>query len=311
MSVRGISLVVALLLATSACADLRSAPARAGVRPAASLTLPRLVIGPGFSGTLTAALPGALPGAAGSGEQELAEPERRRLDRSLRRYLADRPGRAAVAVLDRTSGTRYAFGDRHAFMLASVAKVDILLALLLRAHHGLSDHQRRLAVRMIRYSDNDCAHVLYEQVGGAEGLTRVLRRLGIQQTLPQASWGTSLSRPSDQVKVLDRLTGPDGPITAAERRFALGLMASVTPEQAWGVSAAAPRGRVALKNGWLPASAHGGLWTVNSLGRLRTKGRELLMAVLSERSPTMESGVETVETLARLTARALTATAPL
>ncbi|MGN9787292.1 serine hydrolase [Nonomuraea sp. ZG12] len=234
--------------------------------------------------------------------------ERRRLDRALEGYLATRPGRVAVAVYDRTTGTGYAFGDeRKPFMLASVAKVDILLALLLRTQQEgrrLDRYERTLAARMMRYSDNDCAHELYLTVGGRRGLTELLRRLGVRHTWPRPGlyWGATRSRPSDQVMVLERLTARDGPVSAANRRYALGLMTTVAPSQAWGVGAAGER--VAVKNGWLPAEEHDGLWTVNSVGRLTADGHELLMAVLSERSPTMSTGVATVEGVARLAVQA-------
>ncbi|MER6950029.1 serine hydrolase [Nonomuraea sp. NPDC000554] len=234
----------------------------------------------------------------------------RRLDRSLTRYLHRRPGRAAVAVLDRTTSTGYAYRERVPFLLASVAKVDILLALLLRAqreHRRLSDDERKLAARMIRFSDNDCAHELYLAIGGRAGLARELHRLGVRDTVPGPGlyWGATRSKPSDQVKVLDRLTAATGPVNAANRRYAVRLMSSVTRRQAWGVSAAADGGW-ALKNGWLPARVHGGLWTVNSVGLLVADGHELLVAVLSERSPTRKAGIATVERVARLTVRAIT-----
>ncbi|MEV4113005.1 serine hydrolase [Nonomuraea sp. NPDC049695] len=239
-------------------------------------------------------------------ESVLPVAARRALDQSLDRYLRDRPGRAALAVYDRTTGTRYAFRERTPFMLASVMKVDILLAFLLTKRGELSDYERDLASRMIRDSDNDCAGELYMTIGGREGFARVLRRLGVEHTEPGPSlyWGTTLSRPSDQVKVLEHLTDPEGPLPATDRRYALKLMSSVQPSQAWGVSAAG--GEVALKNGWLPADAHDGLWTINSVGRLDVRGHELLIAVLSERSPTMETGIATVERLARLAVDALT-----
>ncbi|TMR22822.1 hypothetical protein ETD86_10390 [Nonomuraea turkmeniaca] len=244
-------------------------------------------------------------------ESALPSEERRALDRALERYLADRPGRASVAVYDRTTGVRYAFRERTPYMLASVAKVDILLAFLLgkqREGRQLTAYERRLADRMIRNSDNDCAHELYMTIGGQKGLARVLREMGIEHTRPGPglSWGSTSSRPSDQVEVLERLTDPDGPLSAPHRQYALGLMSSVVPEQVWGVSAAG--GEVALKNGWLPAQVHGGLWTINSVGRLRVRGHQLLIAVLSERSPDMETGVATVEHLARETVNALTRT---
>jgi hypothetical protein len=235
-------------------------------------------------------------------ESVLPPPARQALDHALERHLRHRPGRTALSVYDRTTGARYAFGERRPFVLASVAKVDILLALLLRARR-LSAHERDLASRMIRHSDNDCAHELYTTVGGRDGLTRALRRVGVDHTRPGLSWGLTLSRPSDQVKVLEQLTDPEGPVPAAHRRYALELMSSVEPAQAWGVSAAG--GEVALKNGWLPVQAHDGLWTVNSVGRVVVDGHELLIAVLSERSPLMETGIATVEQAARLAVRTL------
>ncbi|WP_327090484.1 serine hydrolase [Nonomuraea sp. NBC_01738] len=230
------------------------------------------------------------------------------LDRSVTRLLARRPGRAAVAVYDRTAGTRYEFREQAPFMLASVAKVDILLGLMLKAQRAgrrLTAHERNVATRMIRVSDNAAAHELYAAIGGRTGLDRTLHRMGVRRTYPSDSWGTTMSRPSDQVLVLDWLTDVYGPVSAQNRRFVAALMSGVVRSQAWGVSAAAGAGSVALKNGWLPASAHGGLWTVNSIGRLVTGGHELLLAVLSERSPSMEAGVATVEGVAKVVVRTM------
>ncbi|MGP3961507.1 serine hydrolase [Nonomuraea sp. 3N208] len=272
-----------------------------------------LIMAPGCaapsSGTPRPAVAATHEPAPKAVQSALPADEQRALDRALEHYLRKRPGRASVAVYDKTTGARYAFRERTPFMLASVAKVDILLAFLLtkqREGRLVSAYEHRLADRMIRNSDNDCAHELYMTIGGQDGLTRVLRKLGVEHARPGPglSWGSTRSRPSDQVKVLERLTDPSGPLSARHRRYALRLMSSVAPEQAWGVSAA--DGEAALKNGWLPAQVHGGLWTVNSVGRLRVRGHELLIAVLSERSPDMETGVATVEHLAKLAVNALT-----
>lgn len=320
MRVRGIWLVGVLLIATSGCAAAAvplDGPPSGHDLVAQELPRPQ----PGVAkGRETQGLPGPWSGATARREPPAAEaitrPEgrglpverRHRLDRALERYLATRPGRVAVAVYDRTTTTGYAFpAERESFMLASVAKVDILLALLLRTQQEgrrLDRYERTLASRMIRYSDNDCAHELYLTVGGRRGLSEALRRLGVRHTRPGPGlyWGATPSHPSDQVMVLERLTARDGPVSAANRRYALGLMTTVAPAQAWGVGAAGKR--VAVKNGWLPAEKHDGLWTVNSLGRLTVGGHELLMAVLSERSPNMSTGVATVEGVARLAVQA-------
>ncbi|GGS99782.1 hypothetical protein GCM10010176_049790 [Nonomuraea spiralis] len=283
MRVRGISLIAALLpVVVSAC----SAAVPVASRPVVAHREARAM-------TVDSLLPAT----------------RRALDRALERRLRGRPGRAALAVYDRTTGVRYAYGEGRPFVLASVAKVDILLALLLlrqSEHRRLSAYERRLASRMIRESDNESAHELYMTVGGQYGLTRVLQGLDVWHTEPGSglSWGMTLSHPSDQVKVLEKLTDPAGPVSSASRRWALGLMSSVKEEQAWGVSAAG--GEVALKDGWLPVGAHGGRWTANSVGRIVLNGHELLIAVLSERSPDLSTGVTTVEEAARAAVEVLT-----
>ncbi|GAA5080626.1 hypothetical protein GCM10023259_087960 [Thermocatellispora tengchongensis] len=238
------------------------------------------------------------------------EAARRRLVRALDSYLADRPGRAALAVYDRVTGVRFGYHQRPPIMLASVAKVDILAALLLRAQERgrlLTTEERELADRMITVSDNDAARSLYAEIGGREGLRGALRSLGVIGLRPvDPHSGMSTSTPAAQIRVLETLTSPASPIGRAGRRYALRLMSSVAGEQAWGVSAAAgPGEKVALKNGWLPAEAHGGLWTVNSIGRLRGDRHDLLIAVLSERNPDLATGIATVQELARLTARAV------
>ncbi|MGW0803596.1 serine hydrolase [Nonomuraea sp. NPDC002799] len=283
MRVRGISLIATLTAVAGCVGSASVAPHRATV-----------VRGPGDAAVVESVMPLV---------------ERRALDRSLERYLRARPGRAALSVHDRTTGARYSFREHTPFMLASVAKVDILLALLLRRQHArqrLSATERSLAERMIRHSDNDSAHDLYTRIGGSAGLSEVLRELGARHTEPGPglSWGATRSRPSDQVKVLEELLGPGGSLSARNRRYALELMSSVRESQVWGVSAAG--GEVALKNGWLPARVHGGLWTVNSVGRVSVHGHELLIAVLSERSPDMATGIATVERLTRLAVGALT-----
>jgi hypothetical protein len=83
-------------------------------------------------------------------------------------------------------------------------------------------------------------------------------------------------------------------------------MQDVQPDQRWGVSAAAAGGTTALKNGWLATVTNHGLWTVNSIGRIRSAaGHTLLMAVLTQGSPSLQTGIITVERLARLTATAI------
>jgi hypothetical protein len=233
-----------------------------------------------------------------------------RLRGNVQAYLRDRPGRAGVMAADLRSGTTFGVNETSQFVTASVIKVDILAALLLQHQRqgvGLSDGERALAGRMIRKSDNSAADALYADIGRDAGLQSANAAFGLGHTEPYpVSWGSSWTSPSDQVRLVRMLAAGHGPLTAENRRYVLGLMGSVTPSQAWGVSAAArPGEKVALKNGWVPLRYEGNGWAVNSIGRVTGPGHDFVVAVFSGDSPTMAAGVATVEHVASMVVSAL------
>ena len=83
----------------------------------------------------------------------------------------------------------------------------------------------------------------------------------------------------------------------------MGLMKKVTPEQRWGVSAARESGSRSyyLKNGWDTRTADDGLWAINTVGRITSADTNVSIAVLSHRNATMDSGINEVETVAKMT----------
>ncbi|MEU6035276.1 serine hydrolase [Actinomadura sp. NPDC047616] len=233
--------------------------------------------------------------------------ERKRLSRALDRYLKGRSGSVTVAVTDLAADrAAFAYNPKLRPVTASTVKVDIVIALLLRAqrrHRALTGTERALAERAIRFSDNAATTELWHLIGGGAGLAAANRRLGMRHTRPGPGdfWGSTVTSAADQLRVLAALSPGRGPLTARNRKYVLDLMADVTPTQAWGVSAAAGRGdRVALKNGWLPRKADAGRWTINSIGRVRGGGHDLLIAVLSSGNASMSEGVTTVEHVAEL-----------
>lgn len=239
-------------------------------------------------------------------------PGRDRLQREIEKYLRTRPGKAALAVTDLRTGVTFGYRPRDRFVAASVMKVDILATLLLRrqgAHRELSRTERATAARMIRFSDNSAADELYWQVGRGRGIGRLNRRFGLRDTRPApTAWGASLTSPADQVRLLRALATDRSPLTTANRRFVLGLMESVTREQAWGVRAGAGRkDAVALKNGWTPLYRQGHGWAINSIGRIRDHGgaHDFLIAVFSTGSPGQSTGITTVEHLVKQAVSAL------
>ncbi|GAA3495879.1 serine hydrolase [Streptomyces prasinosporus] len=246
----------------------------------------------------------------------LAAPPPENLGATLARALAPVPRRdgtrLAVAVLDLDSADREIASYRGdaPFTTASVSKVGILAALLLRAQdegRDLTAEEHRAAEAMITASDNHAAGLLWRAIGGREGLDAANERLGLSSTRggPGIHWGLTRTTAKDQVRLL-RAVFARGPADSAgrsregldrsSRAYIRELMGDVMEDQAWGVSAASPRW--ALKNGWLQRTATG-LWVVNSIGQVTVHGHRYLLSVLSSGNASMESGVSLVERAAR------------
>ncbi|MEV7332029.1 serine hydrolase [Micromonospora sp. NPDC093244] len=228
-------------------------------------------------------------------------------------YVRQYDGHLAVAALDRRGSAAVTVGARR-FETASIVKVDILAALLLRQRppgKALSSANRELAEAMIRSSDNDAASALWQKIEGSRGLTAANRTLGLRETKPGSQWGRTTTTVADQIRLLGALTSPTGPLTAQDRRFVMGLMSTVVPEQRWGVTAGrAPGNRgTYVKNGWDTADADGGRWLVNSIGRVVEDRHDWLVAVLSDHHVSREAGVRVVEKAATYVLRELRAAA--
>ncbi|MGX1882021.1 serine hydrolase [Streptomyces sp. NPDC055287] len=213
----------------------------------------------------------------------------------------------AYAVSEVGSGCRAVQGEGR-FPAASIVKVGILAALLLRAQdegRAPGPAQRACAEAMIRRSDNDAASALWTAIGGAPGLDAAQARLGLTETTADPAWGRTRTTAGDQVTLLRAVfgSGRGRDVLDEDSRTYIGsLMGQVAAGQDWGVSAAGHG--AALKNGWMPRDATG-LWAVHSIGRVRAPdGRELLVAVLSEGHATKEAGIRVVEEAARAAAEA-------
>ncbi|MFK4112764.1 serine hydrolase [Streptomyces sp. NPDC002176] len=212
--------------------------------------------------------------------------------------------RLSVGVLDPGSGRSAVHGD-GVHDAASVVKVGILAALLLWAQdagRALTAAERERAARMIRRSDNDSATALWHGIGGAAGLDAAHHRLGLTATVGGADgyWGLTRTTALDQLTLLQHVFGPSPVLNATSRAYLAGLMASVVPEQRWGVSAVGPG---ALKNGWFPRDATG-RWVVHSVGRVSGPDGDRLLAVLTEGTASHAEGIALVESTARAAVRA-------
>ncbi|MYR54900.1 hypothetical protein GTY54_01100 [Streptomyces sp. SID625] len=222
---------------------------------------------------------------------------------------------AAVLPLDGSRQRPAVYGDDTAYDTASIIKVDILAAALLRAQDAgrtLTAEERAYAEPMIRRSDNASANALWRQIGEAPGLEAANRRLGLTETRGGSGprWGLTRTTASDQIRLLRAVFAPEsggtgsggtaggGALNAASRSYVRTLMNGIADDQDWGVSAAGSPAGAALKNGWLQRSTSG-LWDVNSVGRVTVNGRPCLVAVLSDGNASMSEGVSLVERTAR------------
>jgi beta-lactamase class A len=304
-----IATVAALALTLLGCGAGTSSPATAQLSPSAG---PRCaaggaqgggverVTGVGASSTASAAPPAAS-----------ARTLRTALTNALAPVTRDCDGRFAVALLDTRSGASATYGSRL-YDTASIVKVGILAALLLKAQderRGLTAKERAAATVMIEHSDNDAATALWKAIGGADGLDAAQHRLGLTHTRGGRAgmWGLTRTTAADQLKLLRAVFADGSPLNARSQAYVRALMGRISTGQDWGVSAAADAGAGArLKNGWLPRSTTG-LWDVNSIGQVTASGRTYLVAVLSDGSKNMNSGVALVEQAARAAVGAATA----
>jgi hypothetical protein len=229
---------------------------------------------------------------------------------SLDRLLEQTPGRTAVAVKDVADGQTLVRGAARSFATASIAKVDILAALMLERQDagtpGLTPDQRDLATHMIEASDNTSADRLFRQAGGAWGLGHANRRFGLTGTsVHEPHWGLTTTTAGDQLLLLQEVFTSSSALDASSRAYIQRLMGQVDADQNWGVSAAAD-GHYALKNGWLLRPD--GTWVVNSIGGVSHRGHLLLIAVLSDHDASETAGIGLTRSLATAAATAITGT---
>ncbi|MFC7220629.1 serine hydrolase [Streptomyces polyrhachis] len=229
--------------------------------------------------------------------------------------LGPHAGRYTLAVQDLDTGARAVYGARTGtYDTASIVKVDILAALLLRGERdgaALTAVQRQWASAMIRSSDNEATDRLWSVLGGPQALDRANGTLGLGATTAGGwgTWGLTQTTAADQLTLLRAVFAEDSPLSGESRRYVASLMGAIVPGQDWGVTAAGPGAPRVLKNGWLMRSRTK-LWDVNSIGVVERDGHRLLLSVLTADQPTREDGIALVEQAASAAVRALVETSP-
>jgi ribosomal protein L24E len=213
--------------------------------------------------------------------------------------LDRRSGVISAAVLDLRNGNLYTYRPGAEVITASIVKVQILGALMVKAQRTgqpLDGADQALASGMIELSDNNDATALWNEIGGAPTVAAFDHSVGMLATTPNLSWGLTTTTATDQVKLLEHLVEPNDILSDASRAYTLQLMENVAPFENWGASAAtSPGTTVALKNGWLPWD---GGWAVNSIGWVDGPERDYLIAVLTSGSPQEAYGIASISMVA-------------
>ena len=215
----------------------------------------------------------------------------------------------SVAVADLTTGQTAACDGAQEFITASIAKADILSALLYQSQNqgGLSNQEQKLATTMIEKSDNKAATDLYDDVGGASEIDAANQAFGLVDTTvgTDGYWGLTSTTADDQILLLRQIFTAQSTLWPASRSYIQGLMAEVEPDEAWGVPAVADQGTsFGVKNGWLP-DPRTKLWEINSIGEVTHDGQLMLIAVLSTDNADYADGIALVEEVASKAAAAL------
>ncbi|WP_419248694.1 serine hydrolase [Streptomyces melanogenes] len=225
-----------------------------------------------------------------------------KLSKDITSALSGRSSLTAVALYDRSTGTRCELRATDTFDSASVVKATVLATLLWDAtkqHRSLTSNERALATKMITESDNDSTSTLWKQLGTAK-VSAFLKAAGMTQTTPGSGgyWGLTRITARDQAKLLALLTSPNSLLSEDAREYELGLMNRVRSDQRWGTPAGVQGGTtVHVKNGWLPRATHG--WRVHSIGAFTDNGHDYGIAVLTEDNGSQGQGISTIEAVAR------------
>ena len=252
----------------------------------------------------------ASPTPTGPSPEERAKADRAKRVAQLNAALKKLDGTSpefSVAVLDKKTGQQYAYRGTEKYDTASIVKAQILACMLLHdqdAGHDPTSGEMALAKPMIRLSDNNAATSLFQHVGARSGVTKCNKRLGLSQTAVNSSWGLTRTTADDQIRLLSELVDTKGPLDSDSRKTAFTLMNTVSSEQDWGVPSIAKSGETTtVKNGWDTRSADGGLWAVNTIGRVTSDDGDVnvSVAVLSHDNQSMDGGIALVQQIAKLT----------
>ncbi len=216
----------------------------------------------------------------------------------------------AALNMDRDGARTFTCGATSGMRVGSIIKLLILEELMYKRTQDsrwLSTYERGQARLMIEYSDNDAAYRLYKIAGGKPALEAMAGRLDLAHTsIDGHHFGLSTTSAADFVKIWHAVLDHPSVVDLRSRKYARYLTSHVVDWQRWGIGAAAQgSGSTYNKNGWLGVDDDSGRWLVNSTGMIHVDGKRLLLVVLTQHGKSFSGGIERVEKISRLAARAV------
>jgi beta-lactamase class A len=214
------------------------------------------------------------------------------LSPALAQYLASQGGNAGAVVYDVTRGQYYTYNPDGQFIMASSAKVPILLTFLTMTEsqgREPNDSENALLTAMIENSDNEAAQALFDEIGGADPINGFMQSVGIPGlSADPDAWGWSTVSPLAMVRLLT-LLHQGKMLNAPDRALALNLMENIESDQQTGVGDTAPPGAtVAMKDGWV--NGPDGQWAMNSSGIVTVGKETYIIAVYTQEEDTLDAG---------------------
>jgi beta-lactamase class A len=166
------------------------------------------------------------------------------VEQQLQSLMADKSADVGIAALDLNTGESLSIKGDTPFPMASTVKVAIAALYLSQVDHGQKtlddtiqgEPVRRLMAKMLIYSDNHAADILFKDVGGPRAVHQWLTQNGIQgvhvdRTIAQLLadrrdlWDTrDSSTPKAMVDLLRRIYRGEL-ISSQSRNYLLGVMA--------------------------------------------------------------------------------------
>lgn len=209
--------------------------------------------------------------------------------RKAEAWLAQRTGFLSMAVID-SSGHLHGWNDTRLFISASVPKAMMMVAYL-RSHPTITADMQSVITKMIEYSDNDCADIVYAAIGGDDALEQVAQLAHMTHFSADVGfWGNCSIDAADQARFFYRM---DKLIPKGHRAFARSILSHVVRFPYGIPQVARPQGwKVFFKGGWR-TGLHGP-WLIHQVARLERGRATIAIAILTDGELTDDYGEQTL-----------------